>query len=102
MTTPDHDEKTPFRELSVTFAGSVEVLSRTSDQIRVRMRCPACRGSTEDDIVYGVAGTKGGTTTLPLSGEQPFICACGYPHDGRPPEALDTGCGAYWSATVPS
>jgi hypothetical protein len=74
----------------------------------VRMVCPRCGGVTLSRIMSVVPG-PGGHKGRPGSDEPPpdprprlrtFICTCGLPHPGRPGNAMDQGCGAYWKAEV--
>jgi hypothetical protein len=74
----------------------------------VHMVCPRCRGLTVSrvmPVVPGPGGYKGPhdhghPPTGPGSRFITFLCACGLPHSGRPDNAMEHGCGAYWKAAV--
>jgi hypothetical protein len=69
--------------------------------VTVRGHCPECRGLTSTEFTRGLVGSKGfrgSTRPRPTQLPSPLTvyCECGYAHEDRPPDALDTGCGRYW------
>lgn len=71
-------------------------------RVTVRGHCPECRGLTSTEFTPGLGGSKG-LRGLPkprptqLPSPLTMYCECGHAHEDRPPDALDTGCGRYWS-----
>lgn len=70
--------------------------------VTVRGHCPECRGLTITEFTPGLGGSKGfRDPPKPRSAVLPspltIYCECGHAHEDRPPDALDIGCGRYWS-----
>jgi hypothetical protein len=70
--------------------------------VSVTGHCPACHGLTSTDFAPGIGSSKAfrGAKTwrmTMLPSPLTLYCECGHMHEGRPPEAMDTGCGRYWS-----
>ena len=71
--------------------------------VTVRGHCPECRALTSSEFRAGLGGSKGafrGSPKPPLTvlpSPLTVYCECGYAHEDRPQNALDTGCGRYWS-----
>jgi hypothetical protein len=104
LTEPDHSP-IAFAQQEVPYSGKPTVRWPTDvdDEIVVTMYCPACQAKLTEEIwPGGVHGTKGFLRNAPAipTGPQPFICACGYDHDGRPDSSIDTGCGAFWKVEL--
>ncbi|MEU7608268.1 hypothetical protein [Micromonospora sp. NPDC049204] len=101
---PGDHRSIKFRELEFEFSGTPQVASGDLEELVVTLVCPACQGEMTKEIwhgpVYGGKGWLRRRPPAPPDGPQVFICACGYPHAGRPPESPDTGCGAFWAATL--
>lgn len=55
--------------------------------------CPRCTHDTDVSVGYVVRGVLPVESTWP---ERTDLCRCGRNHPGRPPDASDDGCGAYW------
>lgn len=67
--------------------------------------CPACGGSTNTVLPYGIGGTKGyRRPARPPSVKSPvtIFCECGHAHTDRPSDALDKGCGRFWLVDIPA
>ena len=70
----------------------------------VRTVCPRCLGLTVQrfaDVVPGSGGYKGaGNRGAAGQPDEPrartIICGCGMPHNGRPDQSMEHGCGTYW------
>jgi len=70
----------------------------------IRTVCPRCLGLTVQrfaEVVPGPGGYKGrggdGDAGRPHAPRpRTIVCGCGMPHDGRPDEGMEHGCGAYW------
>lgn len=67
--------------------------------------CPACGGRTVTKFSVGIGGAKGSRAAdrrLGLPSTLTLYCECGHAHQDRPPDALDRGCGRYWSIAPPN
>jgi hypothetical protein len=67
--------------------------------------CPQCKGPTVFRVAHGVLGPAKGwfgrsRVPAPLEGAVLVYCQCGFPHEERPAEASETGCGAFWDVPV--
>lgn len=78
------------------------------DGLVVRSVCPQCQGDTDWPIAVvrpgasrSVAATADGEATPSLPDGSYVVCACGFPHDKRPADAGENGCGAYWPILDP-
>lgn len=58
--------------------------------------CPRCHHGMRVTLGYVVTGILPDTAAF---AERDDLCACGRPHTGRPADAVDVGCGAYWHWT---
>jgi hypothetical protein len=66
----------------------------------IKGRCPACGHLTSAEFSLGIGGSKGFRRTprpAILPSPVTMFCECGHAHDGRPPDAVDTGCGRFWA-----
>jgi hypothetical protein len=67
-------------------------------KVSVSGQCPECRGLTSTEFSAGIPdaskfrGPKIETLPSPVT----LYCECGHPHDERPADAPDRGCGRYW------
>ncbi|MGQ4385312.1 hypothetical protein [Streptomyces sp. SAS_270] len=108
---PDH-EPTGFREHEAAVRATDDFTVVRSDDGRwytVTGPCPTCRATVVFRVAYGVLGPSKSKRRWgrrsgpePLTGTIPVYCQCGYPHADKPPESLDTGCGAFWDVAVPA
>jgi hypothetical protein len=80
----------------------VSVIVTSDGTLVVRTVCPRCLGLTVQrfaNAVPGSGGHKGGGGDAGRPDAQrprTIVCGCGMPHDGRPAEGMEHGCGAYW------
>ena len=59
--------------------------------------CPECRGMTSMEYPAAIPGTRFRGPVIPaLSSPVTILCECGHPHNDRPADAPDKGCGRYW------
>lgn len=105
-------EATPFHEHETTVrADDAFDVARSTDGrwYKVTGPCPTCRATTAFRVAHGVLGpSKLGRRRRgrerapePLTGAITVYCQCGYPHQDRPAESPDSGCGAFWDVPVP-
>jgi hypothetical protein len=68
----------------------------------VRGDCPRCRGQTTWRFRKGQMGAVESETDPSLStgGRATIVCACGSFHADRPPDANESGCGAFWAVDL--
>jgi hypothetical protein len=86
--------------------GEFEVMWSTGSRgVTVSGPCPACGGQTATEFSPGIGGSKGFRRPAPRSQSLPspmtIFCDCGHKHAGRPPGALDKGCGRFWLVFLP-
>ena len=64
----------------------------------VRGKCPRCHGKTAWSFRRGQMGSMREEMMDKMASGDPatIICACGFPHDQRPDDAGESGCGAFW------
>jgi hypothetical protein len=79
--------------------------AKSPEGIEVSGTCPGCGGWTTITLERGSPqGFKGLFRTRNV-GAQPRVvtifCVCGHMHAGRPADAVDNGCGAFWSVELP-
>jgi hypothetical protein len=87
-----------YRVQEVTYGGTAHA-QEVNDELKVTTICEVCRSEMRTSYPKGYpAGTKGLSEAVaePVT----VICACGYPHDGRPAESSEVGCGAFWTVEV--
>jgi hypothetical protein len=68
--------------------------------VTIKGGCPACAHLTSAEFSFGIGvskGFRGKPRPAILPSPVTMFCECGYAHDGRPPDALDTGCGRFWA-----
>lgn len=68
--------------------------------------CPACGARTETDFSPVIGGTKGffqlrRLVAVPaLRSPLTLYCECGHVHADRPADAIDKGCGRFWTVSL--
>lgn len=75
------------------------------DELVVNGECPRCYGQTTWRFRMGQMGAVDSKAVSDLAAEsQPttIVCACGYPHEDRPDDAHESGCGAFWRVLIPT
>lgn len=80
-------------------------VTASPDGLEVSGTCPGCGGWTAMTLEHGSPeGTKGlfgdkkaGTPSRTAT----IYCECGHVHADRPADAIDKGCGAFWSVELP-
>jgi hypothetical protein len=102
-----HDDGVVFWEREHPARRAVRV-TRVDDGLVVTSVCPQCQVETDWPISVvrpGPARSGDSSVDVVSGAEIPsgsyVVCACGYPHEKRPPEADETGCGAYWRVSDP-
>jgi hypothetical protein len=95
-------QPTDFTEREYDYTAAVTVDGPTADgDLTVTTTCPACAGRTRTEFTTGMPqGTKGPALST-ATGKVTVICACGYPHNLRPGDSAEYGCGAYWKVALP-
>lgn len=78
------------------------------DGLIVTSVCPQCGGDSDWPISLvrpGPSQSGASPQSITPAGSIPadsfVVCACGFPHAGRPPTADETGCGGYWPVLDP-
>lgn len=80
-------------------------LTESPEGIEISGTCPGCGGTTTMTLERGSPqGFKGLFRTRNVAAQPRIVtifCVCGHMHAGRPTEAVDNGCGAFWSVELP-
>ena len=95
---------TPYRDFEPEYTGAAVEPVRASDErsFSVTSACPACNATMTRTVARGLPfGSKGiwkeKIREAPaIPDHVTMVCACGYPHAGRPADSTETGCGAAW------
>lgn len=106
-----HDQDNIDQHVDGLKYAELEAAAQTESQFQVHWEgatanltglCPACHGQTRTDFAGGIGSSKAfrGPKTwqaVMLPSPLTLYCECGHMHEGRPPDAFDTGCGRYWA-----
>lgn len=100
-----HDFDAPYIEhdLGEVTAAFTQHTMNDGRGVVVRGRCPACKGDTTTEYMWGVpgSGTKGifhkREREVPdVLRTEALYCECGYLHPHQPADPVFRGCGASW------
>lgn len=102
-----HNDALVFWEREYPAQHATRVLTN-SDGLVVTSVCPQCRGDSDWPISLVRPGSsRSATSAQPVAvnalipPDSFVVCACGFPHDKRPPTSDETGCGGYWPVLDP-
>jgi hypothetical protein len=104
--TIDHHRPINFAEVEMPPDSSFEVAFATNKKsVTISGICPACGGQTVTTIPsgygYGLKGPSHSSRQVVMPPQATVFCECGHAHPDRPPEALDVGCGRFWTVELP-
>jgi hypothetical protein len=102
-TANDQHWKVDYAEIETDATGPGSEFTVTWDPDRdtatITGHCPECRGRTSTKFSTGIPDTvkiRGRKAVPTLPSPVTLYCECGNPHNDRPADAQDRGCGRYW------
>lgn len=103
-----HQPNLAYRVVELSpYGGTASAKINPDGALRVLTACSQCGSNVDSVFRTGYPGGRKGLGSPTPGGTQvgvpttvTIICACGYPHAGRPIDSIEQGCGAFWTVEV--